>query len=84
MSEQQPGPNLKYRIKQILLKRYPDDSVRAEAIRVLAERLNVSPNHVRKMANYTQGSPNEVKLSQLKIIADAFQTTPEALVISYE
>jgi hypothetical protein len=36
------------------------------------------------MTNYTQGSPNEVRLSQLKIIADFLGVSPESLVISYE
>lgn len=68
----------------MLLKRYPADDQRAEVIRQLSSRLNVSPNHFRKMTNYTQGSPNEVRLSQLKIIADFLGVSPESLVISYE
>lgn len=84
MRHSQPDVGLKYRIKVLLLQRYPEDSARAEVIRQISNRLNVSPNHFRKMTNYQKGSPNEVKLSQLKIIADYFGTTPMALVTSYE
>ena len=83
MSEKQTAAPLKYRIKSILLTRYPEDQVRAVIIRELAGRLNVSPNHFRKMTNYTKGSPNEVKLSQLKIIADFLRVDPQELIISY-
>lgn len=84
MSQRRQSTDLKYRIKPMLLKRYPADDQRAEVIRQLSSRLNVSPNHLRKMTNYTQGSPNEVRLSQLKIIADFLGVSPESLVISYE
>jgi AraC-like DNA-binding protein len=84
MSENRRDLSLKYRIKAILLRRYPDDQERAAIIQQLSSRLNVSPNHLRKMTNYTQGSPNEVRLSQLKIIADFLGVSPESLVISYE
>lgn len=84
MSQRRQPTDLKYRIKAELLKRYPADDQRAEVIRQLSSRLNVSENHLRKMTNYTQGSPNEVRLSQLKIIADFLGVSPESLVISYE
>lgn len=52
----------------------------SEAIEQLAEMCGVTPNHLRKIANYNVEDNNEAKPSHLYFIAEYFEVTIDDLL----
>jgi len=70
----------KYRIKELIYSRYFTREERASEVERLASKMNISPQHLRKVWAYPKGSPNEALPSQLQVIATEYHLRIEDLL----
>lgn len=74
------GKPLKYRLKELIYSRYLTRKERAAEVRRLADKLEITENHLRKIWSYPIDSDAEAKPSQLQIIAAEYGCTVEDLM----
>ena len=74
------GEQVKYQLKIIVLERAESRSERAVIVSQLAEAAGLSPNHVRKIWNYTLDARNEARMEDLVAFAEVLGIPPVELL----
>lgn len=74
------NPELKYRLKAIVLERTETRAQRGELVSKLAGGAGLSPNHVRKIWNYALDGESEARMEDLVAFAEVLEVPPVELL----
>jgi transcriptional regulator with XRE-family HTH domain len=74
------NPELKYRLKTIVLERTETRAQRGELVAELASKAGLSPNHVRKIWNYALDAESEARLEDLVAFSEVLGIPPVELL----